>query len=110
LAREVVEAALEGGCRVVDTSPMYEGAERALSGIVRDWRHGVAVATKIWAGSAKDEPSTSVSEPGSTVSRSSRSTTSFSGVSISLGWRRNALPAGSTVRDRDVAAGTPQMA
>jgi diketogulonate reductase-like aldo/keto reductase len=54
LAREVVEAAREGGCRVVDTSPMYEGAERALSGIVRGRRPDVAVATKIWAGSLRE--------------------------------------------------------
>jgi diketogulonate reductase-like aldo/keto reductase len=49
LAREVAGAALDAGCRVVDSSPMYDGAERALSGVVRERRDKVAVATKIWA-------------------------------------------------------------
>ena len=49
LAQEVVEAALEGGCRIVDSSPMYGGAERALSGTVRERRRDTTVATKIWA-------------------------------------------------------------
>jgi diketogulonate reductase-like aldo/keto reductase len=49
LAREVVAAALDAGCRVVDSSPMYGGAERALSGVVRDRRSDVTLATKIWA-------------------------------------------------------------
>src|SRR2546423_12955142 len=51
LAREVVDAALEAGTRVFDTSPMYRGAERSL-GEALDGR-GV-VATKIWADSAAE--------------------------------------------------------
>ena len=49
LARDVTGAALDAGCHVVDSSPMYGGAERALSGVVRERRDEVAVATKIWA-------------------------------------------------------------
>jgi Aldo/keto reductases, related to diketogulonate reductase len=30
LARELVDGALDSGVRLVDTSPMYSGAERAL--------------------------------------------------------------------------------
>jgi diketogulonate reductase-like aldo/keto reductase len=48
LAREVVGAALDAGCRVFDSSPMY-GSEEAL-GVALDKRQGEAtVATKIWA-------------------------------------------------------------
>jgi len=49
LAREVLAAAFDAGCRIVDSSPMYGGAERALSGVVRDRRGDVTLATKIWA-------------------------------------------------------------
>jgi diketogulonate reductase-like aldo/keto reductase len=49
LAREVVEAAVDEGCRVVDSSPMYGAAEKSLSGVVRDRRDEIDVATKIWA-------------------------------------------------------------
>jgi diketogulonate reductase-like aldo/keto reductase len=49
LARDVFAAALDSGCRVVDSSPMYGGAERAVSRLVRERRSEAAVATKIWA-------------------------------------------------------------
>jgi diketogulonate reductase-like aldo/keto reductase len=49
LATDVFGSALDAGCRVVDSSPMYGGAERALSGLVRERRSEAAVATKIWA-------------------------------------------------------------
>jgi diketogulonate reductase-like aldo/keto reductase len=49
LARDVIGATLEAGCRLVDTSPMYGGAESAMSEIVRERRDEVTVATKIWA-------------------------------------------------------------
>ena len=49
LAREVVATTLDAGCRVLDSPPMYGGAERALSGVVRERRGEVAVATKISA-------------------------------------------------------------
>lgn len=54
LAREVVEAALEAGSRVVDSSPMYRGAEASLSGVVGDRRGEIDVATKIWASSVEE--------------------------------------------------------
>lgn len=54
LARDVVGAALDAGCRVVDSSPMYGGAEEAMSAVVRDRREEVEVATKIWARSIEE--------------------------------------------------------
>ena len=54
LAGGVVDAAVDAGVRLVDSSPMYGGAERSLSEAL-DGRHdGVAVATKIWAGSVAE--------------------------------------------------------
>lgn len=53
-AREVVGAALEAGCRVVDSSPMYDGAERSLGAALEQRRAEVKVATKIWAGSVDE--------------------------------------------------------
>jgi diketogulonate reductase-like aldo/keto reductase len=52
-ARAVVGAALEAGCRLFDTSPMY-GSEQALGAALTDRRHEAVVATKIWAGSAAE--------------------------------------------------------
>jgi len=49
LAREVIGAALDGGCRLIDSSPMYGSAEAAMSEVVRARRDEVTVATKIWA-------------------------------------------------------------
>lgn len=54
LASEVVGAALESGCELFDTSPMYRSEEalgRALAGAGRD---RASVATKIWAGSVAE--------------------------------------------------------
>ena len=48
LAREVVTAALEAGCRVFDSSPMYGGAEHSLSVALEGRREEAVVATKIW--------------------------------------------------------------
>jgi diketogulonate reductase-like aldo/keto reductase len=49
LARRLVDAALEAGCRLFGSSPMY-GSEQALGrALSRRRDHGV-VATKIWAG------------------------------------------------------------
>lgn len=54
LAREVVDAAVAAGCRVVDTSPMYGGAEASLAFAVGGRRGDVDVATKIWATSLEE--------------------------------------------------------
>jgi diketogulonate reductase-like aldo/keto reductase len=54
VAREVVGAALDAGCRVLDSSPMYGGAEAALCEALAGRRERVSVATKIWASSVED--------------------------------------------------------
>jgi diketogulonate reductase-like aldo/keto reductase len=54
LAREVVEAALAAGTRLVDSSPMYHGAELSLAAALESRRDEVAVATKIWADSVEE--------------------------------------------------------
>jgi diketogulonate reductase-like aldo/keto reductase len=54
LASEVVGAAVDAGCRVVDSSPMYGGAEASMSTVVRERRGEIDVATKIWARSVEE--------------------------------------------------------
>jgi diketogulonate reductase-like aldo/keto reductase len=54
LAGEVVGAAVENGCRLVDTSPMYGAAEASLAAALEGRREQVTVATKIWADSATE--------------------------------------------------------
>jgi diketogulonate reductase-like aldo/keto reductase len=54
LAHEVVGAALEAGCHVVDSSPMYGGAEASLAAALEGRRDWVDVATKIWASTAEE--------------------------------------------------------
>ena len=54
LAREVVGAALDTGCRSVDTSPMYGSAERSLGAALEGRRGEASVLTKIWTGSPDD--------------------------------------------------------
>jgi diketogulonate reductase-like aldo/keto reductase len=49
LARTVVGAALESGCRVIDSSPMYGGAEASLAAALAGRRESATIATKIWA-------------------------------------------------------------
>jgi diketogulonate reductase-like aldo/keto reductase len=48
LAAQVVEAALDAGTSLFDSSPMYGGAERSLGAALRGRREGTTVATKIW--------------------------------------------------------------
>jgi diketogulonate reductase-like aldo/keto reductase len=48
-AHAVVDAAFDSGCRVVDSSPMYGGAEASLSAALESHRDESVVATKIWA-------------------------------------------------------------
>ena len=52
-ARRVVDAALAGGARLFDTSPMYGQAERVLGAALDGRRDAAVVATKVW--SADDE-------------------------------------------------------
>jgi diketogulonate reductase-like aldo/keto reductase len=54
VARDVVGAALEAGCRTADSSPMYGGAERSLAAALEGRREQAAVATKIWARSLEE--------------------------------------------------------
>jgi diketogulonate reductase-like aldo/keto reductase len=54
LARDIVDAAVEAGVRLVDSSPMYGGAERSLGAALDGRRDGVIVATKIWASSVAE--------------------------------------------------------
>jgi diketogulonate reductase-like aldo/keto reductase len=54
MANEVVGAALDAGCRVVDTSPMYGGAEAALARALERTRERATVATKIWSSSVDE--------------------------------------------------------
>ena len=54
LAQVVVDAAHDSGCRLVDSSPMYGGAEQALGAAIRERRDETVVATKIWAGSVDE--------------------------------------------------------
>ena len=48
-ARAVVDGALEAGCRLFDSSPMYRGAEPSLGAALASRREETTVATKIWA-------------------------------------------------------------
>jgi diketogulonate reductase-like aldo/keto reductase len=54
LAREVVGAALEAGCRMFDSSPMYGDAERSLGAALEGRRDQTVVATKIWTPSLEE--------------------------------------------------------
>jgi len=49
LAGRLVGAAVEAGLCVVDTSPMYDGAEASLASALAGRRSEIDVATKIWA-------------------------------------------------------------
>jgi diketogulonate reductase-like aldo/keto reductase len=53
-AHTVVDAALDAGYRVFDSSPMYHGAEASLGAALSARRADAIVATKIWAGSVEE--------------------------------------------------------
>lgn len=53
-ARRLVDAALAGGARLFDTSPMYGRAEAVLAKALAGRRAEALVATKVWAPSARE--------------------------------------------------------
>ena len=53
-ARRVVPAAFDAGTRVVDSSPMYGGAEASLAEALEGRREEAVVATKIWSQSVDE--------------------------------------------------------
>jgi diketogulonate reductase-like aldo/keto reductase len=54
-AHTVVGAALDAGCRLIDSSPMYGGAEAAIGAALNaSGRERAAVATKIWSSSVDE--------------------------------------------------------
>ncbi len=54
VAREVVAAALDGGSRSIDSSPMYRGAEASLAAALEGRRADADVLTKIWTASPEE--------------------------------------------------------
>jgi aryl-alcohol dehydrogenase-like predicted oxidoreductase len=50
----VTDAALEHGATFFDSSPMYGAAEQTLARTLGGRRDGVLVATKVWAGTARE--------------------------------------------------------
>jgi len=54
LASRVVPAAFEAGTRLVDSSPMYGGAEASLAEALEGRRDEAVVATKIWSQSVEE--------------------------------------------------------
>jgi diketogulonate reductase-like aldo/keto reductase len=53
-ARGVVDAALDAGTRLIDSSPMYGGAEASVGAVLAGRREQAVVATKIWARSVEE--------------------------------------------------------
>ena len=53
-ARRVVDAALDAGAHMLDSSPMYSGAEASLGAVLAGRREQAKLATKIWAGSVEE--------------------------------------------------------
>jgi aryl-alcohol dehydrogenase-like predicted oxidoreductase len=52
--RELIDSAVAVGIRLVDTSPMYGGAERLLADALDGRRDHVVIADKIWTASAEE--------------------------------------------------------
>jgi aryl-alcohol dehydrogenase-like predicted oxidoreductase len=53
-AKEVVDAMMEGGARLFDSSPMYGRAQRVLGEALGERRRAATVATKIWTSSLEE--------------------------------------------------------
>lgn len=53
-ARAIVDAAIESGAALFDSSPMYGESERVLGAALEGRRSNVFVATKIWTSSAEE--------------------------------------------------------
>lgn len=53
-ARRVVDAMLDGGARVFDSSPMYGRSEQVLAEALEERRSSAIVATKIWTSSLEE--------------------------------------------------------
>ena len=53
-ARAIVAEALDAGCRLIDSSPMYGEAERALGAALDERRAEAIVATKVWASTERE--------------------------------------------------------
>jgi aryl-alcohol dehydrogenase-like predicted oxidoreductase len=53
-ARSVVDAAIEAGSFLFDSSPMYGRAERVLGGALAGGRERALVATKVWSAHARE--------------------------------------------------------
>jgi diketogulonate reductase-like aldo/keto reductase len=54
LAQVVVDAALDSGTRLFDSSPMYGGAEGSLGAALAQRPDAATIATKIWAASGEE--------------------------------------------------------
>lgn len=54
LARVIVATAVEAGCRLFDSSPMYGGAEASLGAALAGRRRAASIATKIWTPSLEE--------------------------------------------------------
>ena len=52
--RELIEAALAAGIRLIDTSPMYGRAERLLADALDGRRDQVVIADKVWTTLAEE--------------------------------------------------------
>jgi aryl-alcohol dehydrogenase-like predicted oxidoreductase len=53
-AHAVVRAALDAGCTVVDSSPMYGESERVLAAALGERRRDAFVATKVWTADPRE--------------------------------------------------------
>ena len=70
--RELIEAAIAAGIRLIDTSPMYGDAERLLASALDGRRGQVLIADKIWTPSRRRaRPSSPVRQAGTAATSTS---------------------------------------